>query len=125
MFEFDKWKAYNNDFYSRGREDDEDEGPVKLTECFEEFSKKEELEAGNEWYCPCCKKHFQATKQMTIYKAPEILILHLKRFKNKGTFRGEKNTRKVFIPLELNLQGNCVDPTPMSTYVDQLAKMGK
>ena len=36
---------------------------------------------------------------MAIYKAPKILILHLKRFKSKGLLRKEKNESKVNFPL--------------------------
>lgn len=38
----------------------------------------------NAWYCPSCKDFVLASKQMQIYKAPKILVLYFKRFKNKG-----------------------------------------
>lgn len=41
------------------------------------------LKDDNEWYCNVCKEFKQASKQMSIYKAPKILIIHLKRFKSK------------------------------------------
>ena len=31
-------------------------------------------------FCPHCQKHVQARKQLAVWRAPEILILHLKRF---------------------------------------------
>ncbi len=57
---------------------------VTLDDCFKNFMKYEKLEPPNEWYCPQCKQHQKATKQMEIYKAPPILILHLKRFTNQN-----------------------------------------
>ncbi len=42
------------------------------------------MEENNEWYCPECKSHQKATKKMEIYKAPHILIIHLKRFRNQS-----------------------------------------
>ena len=62
---------------------------------------------------------------MTIYKAPEILILHLKRFKNKGTYRKEKNETNVQFPLMLNMTKYLIDPKPMSSYIGLLKKQGK
>ena len=55
---------------------------LDVLDCFKNFVKLEKLEANNEWFCPHCKKHVRATKKMEIYNAPNILIIHLKRFKN-------------------------------------------
>jgi ubiquitin C-terminal hydrolase len=55
---------------------------IDIYSCFKKFIKTERLEANNEWYCPTCQKHQLADKKMQIYKAPHILIIHLKRFKN-------------------------------------------
>jgi ubiquitin carboxyl-terminal hydrolase 4/11/15 len=54
---------------------------VLIYDCLELFRKKEKLEENNTWYCNKCKTHVQATKKMEIYKAPECLILVLKRFR--------------------------------------------
>ena len=32
------------------------------------------------WYCGKCKEHQRAYKKLDLWSAPEILILHLKRF---------------------------------------------
>ncbi|XP_058000444.1 ubiquitin carboxyl-terminal hydrolase 8-like isoform X2 [Hevea brasiliensis] len=32
------------------------------------------------WFCPSCKKHHQASKQLDLWRLPEILVIHLKRF---------------------------------------------
>ena len=32
------------------------------------------------WYCPKCKKHQQAMKKVDLWKLPEVLVVHLKRF---------------------------------------------
>lgn len=62
---------------------------------------------------------------MTIYKAPQILILHLKRFKNKGTWRKEKNETNVKFPLVLNMSQYVIDTRPMSSYIEQMKKQDK
>lgn len=55
-----------------------------IDECFRQFSVPEQLCQDNMWYCNKCKKHQEALKKMEIYKAPPILIIHLKRFRSEG-----------------------------------------
>ena len=42
--------------------------------------KLENLKENNEWFCPQCKEFQKASKKMEIYRAPQILVIHLKRF---------------------------------------------
>lgn len=55
---------------------------ITLQECLEEYTKEEQLEAGNEWYCSTCQKHQLATKVVSFCPEylPKVLILTLKRF---------------------------------------------
>lgn len=53
---------------------------VSLDACLDEFSKVEQLDAMNTWYCPQCKDHKEATKQVDLWSLPDILVIHLKRF---------------------------------------------
>ncbi|KAL9238667.1 hypothetical protein vseg_013060 [Gypsophila vaccaria] len=66
---------------------------VSLYKCLEAFLKEEPLGPEDMWYCPGCKEHRQATKKLDLWRLPEILVIHLKRFsysrytKNKlGTY---------------------------------------
>ena len=59
---------------------------------------------------------------MSIYKAPKILILHLKRFKQKNSYRKEKNESKVLFPLTLDMKPYLHDDTPMFNYLDEAKK---
>jgi len=70
---------------------------ITLNHCFKFFVSAETLDEDNSWYCSQCKTHVQCTKTTTIYKAPKILILALKRFKNFAL--GQKN--KVFVEYPL------------------------
>jgi len=56
---------------------------ITLYDCLESFSKEERLDEDNMWYCSKCKTHVTASKKMDLFKLPEILIIHLKRFRNK------------------------------------------
>lgn len=70
---------------------------IRLEECFELLRTPEKLGKDDSWYCPNCKTHVQATKKMEIYRAPPILILHIKRFKSDGNSK-EKVYNPVIFP---------------------------
>lgn len=69
-----------------------------LTRCLRKFCSEEVLEA-NRFSCPQCRNVSTCTKQLTIATAPQVLILHFKRFTNQG----EKNKKTVTFPLALGL----------------------
>ena len=69
-----------------------------LEQCLALSGRPEKLDAENEVYCGKCKTHVQADKQMQLYKLPEVLILHLKRFKQRGYIR-DKDERLIRFPL--------------------------
>jgi len=66
------------------KEEMEEEG-LSLYDCLKLFGEPEQLDKDNQWFCPHCKQHQLAKKQMSVYKAPKYLIIHLKRFKSKGS----------------------------------------
>ncbi|KAK8915991.1 Ubiquitin carboxyl-terminal hydrolase 9 [Platanthera zijinensis] len=53
---------------------------LTLFSCLETFMKEEPLGPYDMWYCPGCKEHRQATKKLDLWRLPEILVVHLKRF---------------------------------------------
>ncbi|KAF9530488.1 hypothetical protein CPB83DRAFT_851013 [Crepidotus variabilis] len=76
---------------------------ISLQDCLDEFTKEEQLGEDDLWYCPRCKKHQQATKKFDLWKAPDVLVVHLKRFSNNRTLRDKIDTLVDF-PIEgLNL----------------------
>ncbi|CAD5115377.1 DgyrCDS4355 [Dimorphilus gyrociliatus] len=71
--------------------------------CLKLFMREETLSMGDEWYCPQCKKHRKATKEISLWRLPPILVLHLKRF-NAGSMIRNKDERDINFPIgELNL----------------------
>ena len=48
--------------------------------CMDLFVNTEVLGEDDAWYCPNCKEHVQASKKFDLWKMPEILVIHLKRF---------------------------------------------
>ncbi|KFA74953.1 hypothetical protein S40288_02221, partial [Stachybotrys chartarum IBT 40288] len=72
---------------------------LTLEECLDEFERAEVLSEQDMWYCPRCKEHRQASKKLTLWKTPDILVVHLKRFSNSG-WRREKLDVMVDFPVE-------------------------
>jgi ubiquitin carboxyl-terminal hydrolase 4/11/15 len=61
----------------------------------------EQLEETEMWYCNRCKEHVRAWKQFHLYRAPPILIIHLKRFQYSATtHRRDKINIFIDFPLE-------------------------
>ncbi|XP_056309449.1 ubiquitin carboxyl-terminal hydrolase 43 [Danio aesculapii] len=69
-----------------------------LDECFELYTKEEQLAPDDAWKCPHCKQLQQGTVQMSLWTLPDILILHLKRFRQVGERRNKLSTL-VHFPL--------------------------
>jgi len=75
--------------------------PITLEECIKEFIKEEILTGDNKWFCPHCKEDREAYKKMDIWKAPEILIVHLKRFiQDRRYYSSRKNNVLVKFPID-------------------------
>ncbi len=58
-------------------------GVVNIYDCLNNFSMEETLSGNDKWYCGKCKEHVTAFKKMEVYKAPDYLIIHLKRFSHQ------------------------------------------
>ena len=53
---------------------------LSLNDCLEAFSRTEELDETNPWYCPMCRKNKCATKTLSVWRFPDYLIIYLKRY---------------------------------------------
>ncbi|KAL7424547.1 hypothetical protein Q5752_000231 [Cryptotrichosporon argae] len=72
---------------------------IGIEDCLDEFSREETLGQDDLWYCPVCKKHQAATKKIEIYKAPDILVICIKRFGSSRQLR-DKLDHLVNFPVE-------------------------
>jgi ubiquitin carboxyl-terminal hydrolase 4/11/15 len=95
------WKEFVHAEYSEGKKASAQKKKKGLTleDCLEEFVREEQLGEDDLWYCPKCKKHQQATKKFDLWKAPDILVVHLKRFSNSRILR-DKIDSLVDFPIE-------------------------
>lgn len=74
-------------------------GGITLDECLDEFERAEVLSEQDMWYCPRCKEHRRASKKFDLWKSPDYLVAHLKRFSSSG-YRRDKLDVVVDFPIE-------------------------
>ncbi|RKP14024.1 hypothetical protein BJ684DRAFT_6764, partial [Piptocephalis cylindrospora] len=87
---------------------------MTLTKCMEEFTREEQLGESEAWYCGGCKEHRRAYKRIDLWRTPEVLVVHLKRFNHRhGGWRSDKITEMVEFPvrgLDISLlDSTCLD----------------
>jgi ubiquitin carboxyl-terminal hydrolase 4/11/15 len=93
---------------------------ITLDDCLNEFGKEETLTENNAWYCPKCKEHRQAQKKFELWRTPDILVMHLKRFSSNRNFRDKLDLPVVF-PLEgLDLQDRVLSQEEGKTLIYDL-----
>ncbi|KAK4683921.1 hypothetical protein P7C73_g6288, partial [Tremellales sp. Uapishka_1] len=72
---------------------------IRIEDCLDEFSREETLGQDDLWYCPQCKKHQAASKKLEIYKAPDILVICIKRFGSSRRL-SDKLDQMVHFPID-------------------------
>ncbi|KAI9723333.1 MAG: hypothetical protein M1812_001216 [Candelaria pacifica] len=91
---------------------------VSLDDCLDEFGKDEILSENDAWYCPRCKEHRRASKKFELWRIPDILVIHLKRF---SASRGLRDKIDVLVDfpvegLELGKRVALKDGNKEATY---------
>lgn len=77
---------------------------TSITHCLRGFSSTETLSSEYKYYCEVCCSKQEAQKRMRVKKLPNLLALHLKRFKYMEQLnRHTKLSYRVVFPLELRL----------------------
>lgn len=82
-------------------------GTVTLEECFELYTKEEILGAEDAWHCPYCNKKQEVVKKLGLWTLPDILVIHLKRFRQQSR---QRSTSKLTMLVDFPLYG--FDMTP-------------
>ena len=70
-------------------------GSIKLQECLDKFIEPERM-IGTGFKCSSCKRKVDIEKDLTIYRFPKILVIHLKRFYHSSMRREKLNTTVQF-----------------------------
>lgn len=81
-------------------------GRTTIQDCLKSYCAEEMLSGDEVWKCPRCNKEREATKQITITRAPQFLVVHFKRF---SAGRGE-SARKVRTPIEFPIRNLNLEP---------------
>ena len=86
-------------------------GTGDIYQCLRSYCQEEMLSGDEVWKCPYCKCERVATKQIIITRAPQILVVHFKRFSASKT----QSARKIHTPIEFPLHGLKMDPFVISS----------
>jgi len=88
-------------------------GRGDIYECLRSYCQEEMLSKDEMWKCSYCKCEREATKQITITRAPQVLVVHFKRFSASKTESARKVHTSIHFPLHgLNIEPYMVPPLP-------------
>uniref|UniRef100_A0A674NRL2 ubiquitinyl hydrolase 1 n=1 Tax=Takifugu rubripes TaxID=31033 RepID=A0A674NRL2_TAKRU len=84
-------------------------GHFSLEQCLNLFTKPEVLAPEEAWYCPKCQQHREASKQLLLWRLPNVLIIQLKRFSFRSFIWRDKINDMVDFPIRnLDLSKFCI-----------------
>uniref|UniRef100_H3C642 ubiquitinyl hydrolase 1 n=1 Tax=Tetraodon nigroviridis TaxID=99883 RepID=H3C642_TETNG len=84
-------------------------GHFTLEQCLNLFTKPEVLAPEEAWYCPKCQQHREASKQLLLWRLPNVLIIQLKRFSFRSFIWRDKINDMVDFPIRnLDLSRFCI-----------------
>jgi len=113
FLEFEKDKSFPSEEVA------ESSKAIPLSSCLDAFTKEEVLTKDNGWYCSKCEEIQVASKKIDLWRLPDLLIIHLKRFSSDPISRQKINSLVNFPLKNLDLK-NWVPPncrlTQSTTY---------
>ncbi|XP_054585382.1 ubiquitin carboxyl-terminal hydrolase 19 isoform X7 [Eptesicus fuscus] len=84
-------------------------GHFTLDQCLTLFTRPEVLAPEEAWYCPQCEQHREASKQLLLWRLPNVLIVQLKRFSFRSFVWRDKINDLVEFPVRnLDLSKFCI-----------------
>lgn len=86
------------------------EANLALRDCLSMYTTTERLSELDPWYCPTCKEHRCAWKKLDLWKLPEVLVVHLKRFHFSAAHRNKIGWLVDFPLRELSLDEFVINP---------------
>ncbi len=78
----------------------EEASSVTLQECFDLYTSAEKLGLQDAWFCPSCNRKQEVVKRMGLWSVPDVLVVHLKRFRHSSSSSANKLSTMVEFPLE-------------------------
>merc|ERR1712176_890825 len=84
---------------------------TEITDAIKKYLEEELLSGKEKWHCSKCARKVDASKKIDLWKLPQVLVLHLKRFAfDASTGRCEKIDTMLSTPLVLDLSSYCSSP---------------
>ncbi|KAL9253370.1 Ubiquitin carboxyl-terminal hydrolase 25-like protein [Drosera capensis] len=100
-------------------------GNNSVMDAMQKFFQAEDLDGGNKYGCEKCKKLVKAKKQLYILQAPNVLVLHLKRFVG-GQEKTDKDIAfQEFMVLSSFMSKASQDPCPEYSLCGTIVHVGK
>lgn len=88
-------------------------GTGDIYDCLRSYCQEEKLSGDEVWKCPYCRCEREATKKITITRAPQILVVHFKRFSASKSETARKVHTPIHFPLhQLNMGSHMGAPPP-------------
>jgi ubiquitin C-terminal hydrolase len=85
---------------------------VDLSECFNAMVQQETLEGDEMVTCEGCEKRTPGTKSMCLYRLPNVLVVHLKRFSYTSWRRNKVATLVTCSPHVVDVRPYCFSDLP-------------
>jgi ubiquitin carboxyl-terminal hydrolase 8 len=80
---------------------------VSIEDCWAAYTKSEIMSGSNQYNCDNCKGPRDAQKTLNIFKAPNVMIVLLKRFRTDGNGQSVKINNMVNYGTELDIRRCC------------------
>ncbi|OWZ10474.1 Ubiquitin-specific protease [Phytophthora megakarya] len=74
-------------------------GGISIHDCLKAYTEQEFLSDDAAYYCAKCKTHRSVAKKISVYRLPNVLVLHLKRF-SYTTFSRDKVSTNISFPAQ-------------------------
>ena len=103
--------------YPRRRMNSRKEPELKscsLEDCLRKFTAQEFLDEENQITCDKCKTKRKCTKTLSLFKLPQYMVIHLKRFNFSAYSRDKVNTDVLFPMSELDMSPYISTDAPSS-----------
>ncbi|XP_047529374.1 ubiquitin carboxyl-terminal hydrolase 31 [Vanessa atalanta] len=88
--------------------------PLTLHACLAHYTRAEHLAQEDAWRCPQCQRYMPVVKTLGLWSLPDILVIHLKRFRQQAKGRtSTKLTTMVEFPVDdFDMSPHLVRRTP-------------
>jgi hypothetical protein len=88
---------------------------ISISDCFNLYTKTEELSEQDYWYCTKCKGHQASTKKFDLWSLPQVLVVHLKRFSYTRSYRDKIDTLVDFPLKDLDMSKYLINQNSSTT----------